>query len=266
MLLPRVISAVILGPMFLALVWLGFPYFGILIAAMAGVMAAEFANMDGRRGPMQRGAIVLTCVLAAAATAWVSTAMALAVVVIGTLATMIADQASGRRGLHLIHVAVAYVALPAIAMIYVRGFDPEGATRALSLFWLLAIVWGTDIGAYACGRIIGGPKLAPAISPKKTWSGAIGGLVFGMGASAGVLWLYGAQIGSKPLIVALVAAVATELGDLLESGLKRWYEVKDSGTLIPGHGGLLDRFDGLWVAAPVVALFCWVFGGGVHQW
>ena len=261
MLLTRIISGVILAPLFLGVVYLGFPWFDLMIAAAAGIMAAEFAKMDGERGTKRRVMISAACVLAVAAMTQFGFAAAVVVVIVASLSVIAADTFAGRRGLSLIHIAVAYIALPAVAMVYVRTFGDRQ-----SLFWLLAIVWGADTGAYACGRIIGGPKLAPAISPKKTWSGAVGGLVSGVGASAAVLWAYGAPIGPKPLIVALVAAVATEAGDLLESGLKRWYEVKDSGTLIPGHGGLLDRFDGLWVAAPVVALFCWIFGGGVHQW
>ena len=261
MLLTRIISGVILAPLFLGVVYLGFPWFDLTIAAAAGIMAAEFTKMDGERGTKRRLMIAAACVLAVAAMTHFGFTAAVLVVILASLCVIAADIVAGRRGLSLIHIAVDYIAVPAIAMIYVRTFGDRQ-----SLFWLLAIVWGADTGAYACGRIIGGPKLAPAISPKKTWSGAVGGLVSGVGASTAVLWAYGATIGPKPLIVALVAAVATEAGDLLESGLKRWYEVKDSGTLIPGHGGLLDRFDGLWVAAPVVALFCWIFGGGVHQW
>ena len=261
MLLTRIISGVILAPLFLGVVYLGFPWFDLMIAAAAGIMAAEFAKMDGERGTKRRLMISAACVLAVAAMTQFGFAAAVVVIIVASLSVIAADTVAGRRGLSLIHIAVAYIAVPAVAMIYVRTFGDRQ-----SLFWLLAIVWGADTGAYACGRLIGGPKLAPAISPKKTWSGAVGGLVSGVGASTAVLWAYGAAIGPKPLIVALVAAVATEAGDLLESGLKRWYDVKDSGTLIPGHGGLLDRFDGLWVAAPVVALFCWIFGGGVHQW
>jgi phosphatidate cytidylyltransferase len=135
-----------------------------------------------------------------------------------------------------------------------------------TIFWLLAVVWGTDIGAYAFGRAIGGPKLAPSISPKKTWAGAIGGLVSGV--LAGVCFMFAMNLPLTPamLATAVVAAIAAEAGDLLESALKRWYDVKDSGTLIPGHGGVMDRFDGLWAAAPVAALVCVIFQGGVDKW
>ena len=265
MLLPRIVSAVVLAPLFLALVYAGYPWFNALVAAIATIMAVEFAQMDGARGAKRRFLIAAACLLAVVAMSLVDGMAGLGVVIVATLLVIAADFAAGRRGLSLVHAAVPYVALPALALLYIRDAGGDMSGRA-SLFWLLAVVWGTDIGAYAFGRLIGGPKLAPAISPKKTWSGAIGGLIVGVGASVGILTVYGLSIGPKALAAALVAAVATEVGDLLESGLKRWYEVKDSGTLIPGHGGLMDRFDGLWAAAPVTAFFCVLFGGGIDQW
>jgi phosphatidate cytidylyltransferase len=265
LLLPRIVSAVILAPLFLALVYLGFPWFNVLIAAITTIMAAEFARMDGERGVKRRFLISGACLAAVVAMSALSGVAAIAVIVLAGAAVIVADYLSGRRGFSLVHAAVPYAALPALALIYVRG---SGGDRngMISLYWLLAVVWGTDIGAYAFGRLIGGPKLAPAISPKKTWAGAIGGLLCGVGASIGVLAGFGLAIGRAAVLTALVAAVAAEVGDLLESALKRWYDVKDSGTLIPGHGGLMDRFDGLWAAAPVAALFCRLFGGGVDQW
>jgi phosphatidate cytidylyltransferase len=265
LLLTRVVSAVILAPLFLALVYLGFPWFNVLIAAIATIMAAEFARMDGERGVKRRFLIAGACLAAVVAMSALSGTAAIGVVVLAGTAVIVADRLAGQRGLSLIYAAVPYAALPALAMLYVRG---SGGDRAgmISLYWLLAVVWGTDIGAYAFGRLIGGPKLAPAISPKKTWAGAVGGLACGVGASIGLLAGFAVPIGRAAVLTALVAAVAAEGGDLLESALKRWYEVKDSGTLIPGHGGLMDRFDGLWDAAPVAALFCRVLGGGVNQW
>ena len=120
-----------------------------------------------------------------------------------------------------------------------------------AIFFLFAVVWCSDIGAYAAGRAIGGPRLAPAISPGKTWSGAVGGLlaaVVGGGLVAGT-WSV------KDFIAALVLGLASQLGDLGESAAKRHYRVKDSGRLLPGHGGLLDRVDGLMAAAIVAGAF-----------
>jgi phosphatidate cytidylyltransferase len=153
-------------------------------------------------------------------------------------------------------LGVPYVGLTAIALIWLRA-DAAGFSRVLVL---LLIVWATDIAAYLAGRLIGGPKLAPAISPGKTWSGAAGGLVgalvVGFVASPGV-W---------GLATAAVLSVVSQIGDLMESWIKRRYGVKDSGKLIPGHGGLLDRLDGVLTAAPVAAILALAAGPGVGFW
>jgi phosphatidate cytidylyltransferase len=130
------------------------------------------------------------------------------------------------------------------------------------LLWLFMTVWGADIGGYAFGKTIGGPKLAPRISPKKTWSGALGGLALSGGA--GILVSQALQNTEHAwlLIVASLAFSAiSQLGDLLESLVKRRFGKKDSGAIIPGHGGLLDRLDGLLLAAPAMACFAWWMQG-----
>lgn len=151
-----------------------------------------------------------------------------------------------------------YVGGPIWALVILRQLD-------YGEYWVLLaflIVWATDVGAYFAGRIIGGPKLAKAISPKKTWAGAVGGVILALAvayAFDGLAGQYGfAGVG---LLAAAVASIASQIGDLCESAIKRHFGKKDSGTLIPGHGGLLDRLDGLVFAAPVVAL--WVLLG--HQ-
>jgi len=257
----RVISAVILAPLFLGLIYLGFPYFHLLMAAIAAVMAWEFCTMDGREGAKRRIFAVLAAIAAVGTTTLFGFAAGLAVTLAATVAKVVSDQAAGRSGFYLVQAAIPYVALPAITLLFV--YSSGGVD---SIYWILAVVWGTDIGAYAFGRAIGGPKLAPAISPKKTWAGAVGGLICGTGAAAGVMAALNMPLTASMFGVALLASLASEAGDLLESALKRWYDVKDSGTLIPGHGGLMDRFDGLWAAAPVTALFCVIFDGGVHRW
>ena len=216
--------------------------------------------MDSAEGPKRRILAVVGTVTAVAGMALAGLWAALAVLAATTLALFAADRVSG-RGVALFQTAILYCGVPAVAVLVVHR-----AGGAVSVYWLLAVVWGTDIGAYAFGRLIGGPKLAPSISPKKTWAGAVGGLACGPAAAAGVMAGFGMQLGVGVVLAALAAALATEIGDLLESGLKRWYDVKDSGNLIPGHGGLMDRFDGLWAAAPVAAIFCMLFDGGVDRW
>ncbi|RZI45898.1 CDP-archaeol synthase [Candidatus Finniella inopinata] len=113
------------------------------------------------------------------------------------------------------------------------------------ILWLLCIVWATDIGAYFVGSYLGGPKLAPSISPGKTWSGFFGGLVCGV-AAGWVLYSFAAiALPISLLGTLLIITVASQVGDLIESRVKRHFKVKDSGTIIPGHGGLLDRLDSL---------------------
>lgn len=142
-------------------------------------------------------------------------------------------------------LGLPYIILPSIALVAIRA---DGFALAL---WTMAIVWGTDIGAYAAGRIIGGPKIAPAISPSKTWAGLAGGMI-----AAGIV---GALLADRELLRWLgpLLAVLAQAGDFFESWLKRRAGVKDSGAILPGHGGALDRLDGLVPVASVVGLLLW---------
>ena len=170
---------------------------------------------------------------------------------------------SGRKGVGPAMIGLGFIVLVALATSWLRGGLSDG--RALIL-WLLLVVWATDSGAYFVGRTLKGPRLWPKLSPKKTWSGAIGGLLLAMMVSIGVG--HGVAVAGwtgSPSVVCLVfaglmAGVLTQAGDLLESAAKRHHGVKDTGALIPGHGGLLDRLDGFSTAALGLALA--VLGGG----
>lgn len=153
---------------------------------------------------------------------------------------------------------VVYAGLLFVAPVVLRGDPSFGITAILVLF---AIVWTTDIAGYFAGHAIGGPKLAPSISPKKTWSGAIAGLVGSM-----LLVALGAryvpEVRIVPLIgVAVLLSIVSQAGDLGESALKRRFNVKDSSQVIPGHGGVLDRLDGFWAAAVCAAIIGLTRGG-----
>jgi phosphatidate cytidylyltransferase len=158
---------------------------------------------------------------------------------------------------------VAYVAPGALALFWLRDDPVAGLTDVL---FLLLIVWASDIGAYASGRLIGGPKLAPAISPGKTWSGAAGGLLSAMLVGLAASRFAMPSPMSHGIAVAAVLGVLSQLGDLLESWLKRHFGVKDSSGMIPGHGGLMDRLDGVLAAAPAAALLALLLGRGVELW
>jgi len=149
--------------------------------------------------------------------------------------------------------------LPVLSLVWIRALGWQ------TLLWTLGIVWATDIGAYAAGRAIGGPKLLPRVSPKKTWAGLAGGVL-----SAALVGAYAARwsgmgIAGLSLLSAGLAVVA-QAGDLAESWVKRYFGVKDSSGIIPGHGGVLDRVDGLLAVAPVVAAVCMALEGGLPEW
>jgi phosphatidate cytidylyltransferase len=145
-------------------------------------------------------------------------------------------------------MGIAYVSVPALALVFLR----EQADGLLLALWVLATVWTTDIGAYFAGRSIGGPKLAPTVSPNKTWAGLIGGVLAAL--ALGLVLHASAGLPLQLALASPILAVIAQIGDLYESALKRQAGVKDSGNLLPGHGGVLDRLDGLVPVAPAAAM------------
>jgi phosphatidate cytidylyltransferase len=156
-----------------------------------------------------------------------------------------------------------WVTVPCICLLWLARGEPYG--RA-TLLWVIAVVWATDIGAYVIGRTLGGPLLAPSWSPRKTWAGLAGGAV--CAAVAG--WVTTAWLAISPalplVLLSAGLAIVEQFGDLAESFAKRRFGVKDSSGLIPGHGGLLDRLDGLLAVVPVVALLTLIDGRSVITW
>jgi phosphatidate cytidylyltransferase len=254
----RVIAAVVLIPIVLLDVWLGDVWFDIGIALIAGLMASEWCRMVHKGSQRQ---LVVHAMAAIGAVLVVSRA---GVVTAGQLillcwALSLAIEVFSRKsGSRFMWWGVPYIALPGVALVMIRNSPELGLTAVL---WLFAVVWSADTMAYVFGRLIGGPKLAPAISPNKTWAG-LGGAVFGgVAASAAA-----ALIAGLPAVAVLAAlggllAVLEQAGDLFESAVKRRFGVKDSGHIIPGHGGVLDRVDGLMFAAIAAALIGYLRGG-----
>lgn len=230
----------------IALYFGGFLFWLLLV--VAGVlMQGEWGDLIGASPDHRRLAmfavsvpLALLCPLAADVS-WVAfTAMAAAFFFVA-LVTRSVKLALG----------IAYICVPVIALLLLRQQTPDSFGLLLA-FWALALVWATDIGAYFVGRAIGGPKLAPKISPSKTWAGLAGGV----GAALALGFLLN-RVAGLPIQLAAASgllAVAAQLGDLLESHMKRRAGVKDSGTLLPGHGGVMDRLDGVVAAAPLAAL------------
>lgn len=198
-------------------------------------------------------AIVLAIVLLLDGQGWAAiAALAAGAVLSFTLAMRRSDNP-------LWHAAgTVYLGLPALALVSLRAFAPQGLHVVLGLF---LIVWATDTGALICGRMIGGPKMAPRLSPGKTWAGTIGGSL----CAAAIYGLYLGLLGFNMLagmVFALLFSIVAHCGDLLESAIKRHFGKKDSGSMIPGHGGVLDRMDSTFLASMVLALL--VFGAHLN--
>ena len=220
-----------------------------LLLVVAGVlMQGEWADLTGvtaRDKKLSMYAVsvplAILCPLAAGVS-WFALGLLAAAFLFVAMATRMFKLALG----------LLYVCAPVIALLFLRGQMPN-LTGLMLAFWALGLVWATDIGAYFAGRSIGGPKLAPRVSPSKTWAGLAGGVLAAL--LTGFLFH---RFGGLPIQLAAasgVLAVAAQLGDLFESGMKRRAGVKDSGTLLPGHGGVMDRLDGVATAVPLAALF-----------
>jgi len=256
----RILSGVVLGPTCFALIAYGHWPFLVLVAIALAFLALEWGVMCARAAPGRIAVLVAVGVLAALFVAYTQTLSH----ALGVLALCAFAAAAVARGFKWsdrsadIAFGVLYLGVPGITLLWLRH-DPGGMGWATTL---LVSTWSADVAAFAAGNVVGGPKLWPEISPNKTWSGFVFGLLgatlaaqalsysaFGAGGpGSGAAWAVGLCVG-----------LATMAGDLWESLLKRRFEVKDSGDLIPGHGGLLDRVDGLMFAILVASVlrFAW---------
>lgn len=267
----RVLSAVILAPIAVAIVWLGGAFWSVLIILLAAGLACEWVLLCGARLTRLPGLAVPLAMIAVGAVAAAEPAWALPVLAAGYIETwVIAARIPNLRAPHPASLAagMVYIGLACIALIWLRHDPLAGLANIL---FLLLVVWASDVGAYLAGRLLGGPRLAPRISPGKTWAGALGGLLaaIAMGYIVAVFFATasaGAGVSWRVALVAAALGLAAQLGDLLESAIKRRFGVKDSGRLIPGHGGLFDRLDGFLAAGPLAALLALAIGPGVLLW
>jgi phosphatidate cytidylyltransferase len=252
----RVNSALVLVAIALALTYASPQAFAVLITVFIAAMAWEWGRLVRGKG----FDFVFGLQLAATAIAsWTTVngcpGCALIIVIGGTAAIfLVRAQSEGVREAWWSAAGVYYAGFPAIALIWIRG---DAAFGWLAILYIFAIVWTTDTAAYFFGRAIGGPKLAPSISPKKTWSGFLGGALSAALVGWGFAWWMGGTSAIKLAMLSFALAMASQLGDLGESAMKRVFGTKDSSGLIPGHGGVLDRIDGLIFVAVAAALIGW---------
>lgn len=262
----RALTAALLGPAALACMWMGAEWWAGLMAVCVAGMAWEWVRLCGGSVRVLPGMVVPGVVLLAGLLAVLGMPLwGLLVLAAGAYgAQWVARHPRGPVPPLWLGFGVVYIGLAGIALIELRADDRVGRDNVIFLF---LVVWASDISAYLAGRAFGGPRLVPAISPNKTWSGALGGLVGAMLVGLLAAMVFTSDISlARVLLVAALLGLAAQAGDLLESWIKRRFGVKDSSGLIPGHGGLLDRLDGVLAAAPVGALIGVLLGAGVHLW
>ena len=249
----RIVSALALALLAAFAVYFGWPYFQLMVLAAAGLMAWEWnAICAGARADRTVLIAVTSAVLVALLGAAGHHQAALIAIAAGAALCGLTAVATGAGAAGWSALGPAYAGLPALAIVWLYAATANGP---ILVAWAIVVVAATDIGAYIAGRTIGGPRLAPRISPNKTWAGLGGGIA--AAATASVLFVFALTINQvlSAVVASAIVAVIAQAGDLFESLMKRRFGVKDSSQLLPGHGGLLDRFDGL--VAAVIALAAW---------
>jgi phosphatidate cytidylyltransferase len=255
-LLLRVVSAVVMAPSAVFVAWLGdWPFVVFWAIAAIAVLWEWLTLVAGPRYPLMLTSSAVAIAIAALV-AWRHRPVT-AILVVG-LGAIAATVFAPRERRFWITAGIAYAGGMLLAPILLRADPDYGLSVILLLF---AVVWSTDVLAYFGGRAIGGPKLAPTISPKKTWSGALVGTTGAVLVAVAAASFLGGFDKGTIAAVALLLSVMAQLGDLLESWLKRRFGAKDASQLIPGHGGVMDRLDGFWAAA-LIGCIVGVLRGG----
>ncbi len=254
----RIMSAIVMVAVTLFSVWIGGAVFAILVIIAGLLIFYEWSTII-KTEPSLTFLGWATLVISFVLLFLDFVPHALIALIIGAVVTAF----MGYRQKSDVWVAggILYAGLPVIAFAELRG---EGIMGLFAITFIFVVVWATDIFAYFCGKSMGGPKLAPSISPGKTWSGAIFGLAAGVGAGLFTVLMLREGGGIYLPIIAILLSLSSQIGDLFESWIKRRFNVKDSSQLIPGHGGVMDRLDGVVFAAVtafVIAMFAQYYGG-----
>jgi len=255
----RILSALVLVPVALGAIWAGQASTTILAAIAGGLMAWEWGKLIGRLDGWAEAALFVAVGAGSVLIAgfW-SAEIGLACAAIGIAALASAGRRPGWTA-----AGLGWILLATICFVVLRADPVAGWPTTL---WVLLVVWAIDTAAYIVGRSIGGPKLAPRISPNKTWSGLLGGMAGAVLVGLVFGWVEGVSPVWALALVSGGLAVVEQIGDIAESYAKRRFGAKDSGNLIPGHGGLLDRLDGMLAVVTAVVLLQIVTGERILTW
>ena len=244
----RLLSAAVLAAVAVLITQLGGMWFALPALALAGVLLHEWHRLSVTPGYLFSAAAIIAAWIAIA---WqenlVMAFYALIVGMIGSAFYLLVKRQEARMPWAV--SGMAYVGIPMVVLVWMCNADGS----SLVLLWMFLVIWASDSAAFVVGRIVRGPLLYPSVSPAKTWAGAIGGLLASIVTGVGTAVMI-QQTWTTALVLSAIVCLAAQSGDLVQSALKRRWQVKDTGSLIPGHGGLMDRLDSLVFAAPVFAV------------
>lgn len=247
----RILSALVMFPIAVGIIWIGHEVFLFFLILLSAFMAWEWARITGSKS--HSAWVVMSVFVGASLLSSglnLPPLMIIGLLFVGAFIVMLLARGSGFHGRILMYAGTLYIGAALLCAYWLRMQD----NGVMLLLWVVAMVIATDIGAYIAGRLIGGPKLAPAISPNKTWAGLLGGM--SGAATVGALFaIFSGIVIRDAVILGAALAVVAQLGDLSESWMKRRSGQKDSSNLIPGHGGILDRADGFLAATPAFSLY-----------
>ncbi len=265
----RLVSAVILIPVSLGFVYVGGWPFALSLVFVSALMAFEWNRLvlgQENKGKITGYVLIYTALLAGALALGLAGQWIFALLLTGFATVLVYVLAiRQRQSASWVALGVPYLFLPMLSFIWLRA-GVDGAYGIATIVWILLVVWGSDSGGYIAGKSLGGPKLAPRISPNKTWSGFAGGVALAMVAGLVMaLWVGEGSFLTFILISAELSAIS-QIGDLAESSVKRHFGVKDFSSLIPGHGGVFDRFDGLLFVLMAAGLLQVWHGGPLLIW
>ncbi len=252
----RPVFGIVLGLIVIAAIYGGTSYMAVVVAVFVFTAAREWHRIvsEGAAVPELVATTASIWLMLIAFVFWPHAFVPYIVLLCGSLLVLAVSAARRNRPLWQA-AGVLYLGLPSLAILTLREVPHQGGWLIGALF---AVVWATDTGALVVGNLVGGPKLAPVLSPNKTWSGTIGGVVVAAIAEAIFIAIIGGHAGAAALFGAALAVFA-HFGDLFESWVKRRFRVKNSGALIPGHGGVLDRVDSTLFAVVALEIAVFVF-------
>ncbi|MDF2368668.1 phosphatidate cytidylyltransferase [Sneathiella sp.] len=258
----RVISALVLAPIAIATLYFGGVYFLLFLIGAAAIMAYEWCHASLEKSPGLATLLTGASVVIALFLVQKGYFLQGIIVLVSGAVLMVVAAIFLKKTDRMIWALTGplCIGLPVIALIMLRGIPDAGFAVAFGLF---LVIWATDIGAYFSGKSIGGPKIAPSISPNKTWAGLIGGIISAMIVAYLVnRYLMGGQAATIGVLgLGAICAILAQVGDFAESAWKRHFGIKDASNLIPGHGGVMDRLDGVFLTAPMLMVIIMIVNG-----